>query len=59
MTKLILRESCFTGVKNVVIQEIKKTSIHKVLTRETNEQIKENRLKYAAAYHNAKSYYNI
>ena len=56
MTKLILRESCFNGIDNVVVKEIKKTQAHKAYVKQANEQIERNRLRYATAYNRAKSY---
>lgn len=56
MAKLILQESCFKGMDNVVIKEIKKTSAHKAFVKQANEQIERNRLRYATAYNRAKSY---
>lgn len=56
MAKLILRESCFKGMDNVIIKEIKKTSAHKTFVKQANEQIERNRLKYAIAYNRAESY---
>lgn len=56
MAKLVLRESCFTGIDNVVIKEIKKTPAHKAFVKQANEQIEKNRLRYATAYNSAKLY---
>lgn len=56
MAKLILRESCFKGIDNVVVKEIKKTSAHKTFVKQANEQIERNRLRYATAYNRAESY---
>ncbi len=56
MAKLLLRESCFKGIDNAVIKEIKKTPAHKTFVKQANEQIEKNRLRYATAYNRADSY---
>ena len=56
MAKLKLRESCYKGIENVVVKEIKRTSTHKELVREANKQIEKNRIHYATAYNKAGSY---
>lgn len=56
MAKLILRESCFKGINNAVVKEIKKTPAHKTFVKQANEQIEKNRLRYATAYNKAGSY---
>lgn len=56
MAKLKLRESCYKGIENVVVKDIHKTSAHKTLVKEANEQIEKNRISYATAYNNAGSY---
>lgn len=56
MAKLKLRESCYKGIENVVVKDIHKTSAHKTLVKEANEQIEKNRIRYATAYNNAGSY---
>jgi hypothetical protein len=56
MAKLILRDSCFKGVDNAVVKEIKKTPAHKIFVKQANEQIEKNRIRYATAYNSAKSY---
>lgn len=56
MAKLQLKESCYKGVKNVVVKEIHRTSTHKALVKEANEQIEKNRIRYATAYNKAGSY---
>lgn len=56
MAKLKLKESCYKGVENVVVKEIHKTSAHKALVKEANEQIEKNRIRYATAYNKAGSY---
>jgi hypothetical protein len=56
MKKLILRESCFKGIDNAVVKEIKKTPAHETFVKQANEQIEKNRIRYATAYNNAKSY---
>lgn len=57
MTKLLLRESCFKGIDNVVITEIKQTDSHKDIVKQTNKQIEKNRIKYAETYDKAKTYF--
>ena len=57
MTKLVLRESCFKGIDNADITEIKQTDSHKNIVKQTNEQIEKNRIKYAEAYDKAKTYF--
>ena len=56
MAKLLLRESCFKGIDNAVIKEIKKTPAHKTFVKQANEHIENNRLRYATAYNRAESY---
>ena len=56
MAKLLLRESCFKGIDNAVIKEIKKTPAHKTFVKQANEQIEKKRLRYATAYNRAESY---
>ena len=56
MSKLIVRESCFTGIDDAIVEEIKRTSAHKIFVQQANEQIEKNRIRYATAYNNAKFY---
>lgn len=56
MAKLVLRESCFNGIDDVVVKEIKRTQAHKTYVKQANEQIERNRLRYATAYNKAKLY---
>lgn len=58
MAKLKLKESCYKGVGDVVAKEIRRTSAHKTLVKEANEQIERNRIRYATAYNKAGSYLN-
>ena len=57
MQKLILRESCFTGIENAITKEIKRTPDHKIFEKQEKEQIEKNRIKYEIAYNNARSYF--
>lgn len=59
MAKLILREACFKGIENAIATEFKSTPEHKAYVKQANEQIEKNRLKYATAYNEASSYFNI
>ena len=56
MAKLKLRESCYRGIENAVVTDIRKTSAHKEIVKEANEHIEKNRIRYATAYHKAGSY---
>lgn len=56
MAKLVLRESCFKGINNATVTEIKKTPAHKTFVKQANAQIEKNRLRYATAYNRAGSY---
>lgn len=56
MAKLVLRESCYSGLKNVKKCTIKNKPEHENLVKEANRRIEENRIRYAAAYKNAGSY---
>ena len=58
MAKLKLKESCYKGVGDVGAKEIRRTSAHKTLVKEANEQIERNRIRYATAYNKAGSYLN-
>lgn len=59
MAKLILREACFVGIDNAVVREIQKTPEHKSFVKKERHQIEKNRLRYAKAYDEAKSYLNL
>lgn len=50
MAKLKLKESCYKGLGNVIIKEIRRTSAHKTLVKEANGQIERGRIRYATAY---------
>lgn len=56
MAKLVLREACYKGIENVKTKQLSVTPQHKQLVKEANQRIEKNRLGYAAAYRNAKSY---
>ncbi|NSG41002.1 hypothetical protein G4960_14745 [Blautia obeum] len=56
MAKLVLRESCYSGLKNVKKCTAKNKPEHENLVKEANKRIEENRIRYAAAYKNAGSY---
>lgn len=56
MAKLELRESCYSGIKNVQKCKVQNKSEHEILVKEANKRIEENRIRYAAAYKNAGSY---
>lgn len=56
MAKLLLRESCFKGIDNAVVKEIKRTPTHKAFVKQANKQIEKDRLGYATAYNSAGSY---
>mgnify|MGYP006889171614 FL=1 len=52
----MLRESCYSGLKNVKKCTAKNKPEHENLVKEANKRIEENRIRYAAAYKNAGSY---
>lgn len=56
MAKLVLRESCYNGLKNVKKTTVKNKPEHENLVKEANRRIEANRIRYAAAYKNAGSY---
>lgn len=56
MKKLVLREACYNGIKNVERREVKVTDQHKALAKEANQKIERSRVRYATAYKNASSY---
>ena len=56
MAKLVLRESCYSELKNVKKCTAKNKPEHENLVKEANKRIEENRIRYAAAYKNAGSY---
>lgn len=56
MSKLKLKESCYKGIGNVIIKEIRRTSAHKTLVKEANGQIEIGRIRYASAYNKAETY---
>ena len=56
MAKLKLKESCYKGIGNVIIKEIRKTSVHNMLVKEANEQIERGKIRYATAYNKAETY---
>jgi len=56
MAKLVLREACYEGIKNVKTKHLKATPEHKKMVVEANKRIEKNRLGYATAYRNAGSY---
>nr|WP_295300468.1 hypothetical protein [uncultured Blautia sp.] len=56
MAKLVLRESCYRGLKNVKKCATQNKPTHENLVKEANKRIEESRIRYAAAYKNAGSY---
>lgn len=58
MTQLKLKQSCYKGIEDVTIKEIRRTPVHKILVKEANEQIEKNRIRYATAYNKSNTYLN-
>ncbi len=58
MAQLKLKQSCYKGIEDVVVKEIRRTSAHKTLVNEANREIEKNRIRYATAYNKAGSYLN-
>ena len=58
MAQLKLKQSCYKGIEDVTVKEIHRTSAHKTLVKEANEQIAQNRIRYATAYNESKAYLN-
>lgn len=56
MAKLVLREACYNGIKNIKKCESLNNPGHEMLVRKANKHIEENRIRHAAAYKNAGSY---
>lgn len=56
MAKLILRKSCYTGVKNIKKSKPSNKPNHQTLVKQANKQIEKNRIQHIAAYKNAESY---
>ena len=56
MTKLILRNASYNGLKNVQKDEVKLTAEYEKSVKEANKRIMDSRERYAAAYENAESY---
>lgn len=58
MAQLKLKQSCYKGIEDVVVKEIRRTSAHKTFVNEANREIEKNRIRYATAYNKAGSYLN-
>lgn len=56
MAKLVLRDACYNGIKNVEERKIQNKPQHEALVKEANKRIEKNRIRYATAYKNASSY---
>ena len=56
MAKLVLRESSYTGIKNIKKCKISNSPEHEKLVKEAKERIEKNKTGYAAAYKNAGYY---
>lgn len=56
MAKLVLRQSCYNGLKNIKKNEVQNKPDHTQHVKDANKRIEKNRIRYAAAYKNAGSY---
>lgn len=56
MAKLILRDACYNGIKNIEEHKIQNKPQHEALVKEATQRIEKNRIRYATAYKNAGSY---
>lgn len=56
MAKLVLRQSCYNGLKNIKKNEVQNKPDHIKHVQDANKRIEKNRIRYAAAYKNAGSY---
>lgn len=56
MAKLVLRKSCYEGIKHIKKQEIQRKPNHDNYVKAANQKIEERRIRNAAAYENAGSY---